>query len=439
MRSRVYCLFIVGLLLSIHSGWSQETAIPKLTGEPGSDAPADLATDWQTQTKEILNILGDDKLPTARRAALFEKLMKVKPSATEDVRLQFAYALLATSLKRYGDAQKITAQILTQADDYAPARALNARLLLLSNKTSQAVVELETLIESFDNPSNMVTEPQLEHCARLVGLVVGYFSGPADGSLRATALAELVTTAQAMPEPFKTAYESARLAIEEEFRILTEEGEQALKELREGLEKEAVAMRQKLEEQREKAASETDYARAEIQTNFAALNSQWQNTWNMGQAISREGDQLLRQELSLQLRIGMVPPPARDAQGRVNPNDQQRYIAEVNALQAALNNINYRIATVANQFDRVRAQGMLIERQMAATQAKAQQLGMTLAMQNESFNRLDAAIKQKEAAATKAEPKKKTPTQARLEKAFVTYDDFNVHKEKKLLADALDK
>lgn len=403
------------------------------------DAPAAAATDWKAQTKDVLSILGDDQLPTARRTALFEKLMKVKPSETDDVHLQLAYALFATSLKRYGDAQKLTAQILSQNSDYAPARALNARLLLLTNKSSQAIVELETLIQSFDAPPAVATEPQLEQCARFVGLVTGYFSGPAEGSIRPTALAELVTAAEKMPEPFKTAYESAKLAIEEEYRVLTEEGEQALKELREGLEKEAAAMRQQLEEQRAKAQSETDYAKAEIQANFAALNNQWQNAWNLGQSLSRQGDLLMREELSLQLRMGMVRPPARDAQGRVDVNDQQRYAAEMNGLQVALNNINYRIATVASQFDRVRTQGMLVERQMSGLQSRAQQVGMSLAMQNESFNRLDAAIRQKEAAATKAEPKKKTPAQLRREKAFMTYDDFNIHKEKKLLLDAVER
>jgi hypothetical protein len=74
---------------------------------------------------------------------------------------------------------------------------------------------------------------------------------------------------------------------------------------------------------------------------------------------------------------------------------------------------------------------------MAALQARAQQYGMSLAMQNESFNRLDNAIRQKEMAAGKAEPKKKSKEQLRRERAFATYDDFNIHKEKKLLLDSI--
>ena len=111
--------------------------------------------------------------------------------------------------------------------------------------------------------------------------------------------------------------------------------------------------------------------------------------------------------------------------------------AEVNALQGAINSLDYQIFGLSNQFDRVRAQGMLTERQMAGLQARAQQYGMSLAMQNESFNRLDNAIRQKEMAAGKAEPKKKTKEQLRRERSFSTYDDFNIHKEKKLLLESI--
>jgi hypothetical protein len=250
-------------------------------------------------------------------------------------------------------------------------------------------------------------------------------------------LAELVVAAQELPDDLKNAYESSKLAIEEEYRVLTEEGEEALKALREGLAKEAAMMREQLEAQRAKAANESEYARLELQTNFAQLNNQWQNAWNASQALSQQGNDLVRRQVALQASLAAIPPPIRDSQGQVDFNDQQRYLSQVNAIQVAINALDYQIFGVASQFDRVRAQGLLTERQMAALQARAQQYGLTLAMQNESFNRLDNAIRQKEMAAGKAEPKRKTKEQLRRERAFSTYDDFNIHKEKKLLLDAI--
>lgn len=395
------------------------------------------AFQWQSQVRDILSIVGDDKMPAIKRNVAYEELMKLKPSPQEDTRFQLAYVLLAINQKKNADALKLTEQILSVAGNDVPARALQARLMLLSFKNAPAVVELESLIEALRDPAPTASQAQLEHSARFLGLAIGYFSGPGHDSIRPTTLAELVTAAQALPNDLRNAYEGSKLAIEEEYRVLTEEGEEALKALRDGLEKEAAAMREQLEAQRAKAASEAEYAKMELQTNFARLSNQWQSSWNASQTLSQQGSNLLRRQVQLQASLAALPQPFRDSQGRVDFNDQQRYLAEVSALQGAINSLDYQIFNLSNQFDRVRAQGILTERQMTALQARAQQYGMTLAMQNESFNRLDNAIRQKEMAAGKAEPKKKTKEQLRRERAFSTYDDFNIHKEKKLLLDAI--
>jgi len=404
------------------------------------DIPAALSSEdlkWQTQARELLVIVGDDKMPLVKRSKVYTDLMKIQPSAKEDVRLQLAYALLALNQKKNADALKITQQIVSVSDHDASARAMQARLLLLSFKTTQAIVELESLIEALRDPAPTSSPAQLERAARFLGLAVGYFSGPGHESIRPTALAELVVAAQDLPENLKTAYESAKLAMEEEYRVLTEEGEEALKALREGLEKEATAMREQLESERAKAANDSEYARMELQTNFAQLNNQWQNAWNASQLLGQRGSDLIRRQAQLQASLGAVQPPRQDSQGNIDLNDQQRYQNDINFFQNAINNLDFQIASLSGQYNRVRAQGMITERQMAGLQARAQQFGMQLAMQNQSFNQLDNAIRQKEQAATKAEPKKKTKEQLRRERSFSTYDDFNIHKEKKLLLDSI--
>jgi hypothetical protein len=283
-----------------------------------------------------------------------------------------------------------------------------------------------------------VSAAQLESASRFLGLAVGFFNGPGRDSIRPTALAELIAAADKLPVELKIAYDSSRLAIEEEYRVLTEEGEEALKKLREGLETEAATMREQLEKERAKAADQSEYARLELETNFKNLSNQWQNTWNASQTLSQQADAMVARSIALQASLGAIPPPLTDAQGRVDPNDQQRYVIEVGRLQNAISNVNFQIASLASQLNRVNNQGMLIERQMQVAQARARQLGMNFAMQNQSFAQLDAAIKQKELAATKAEPKKKSNAQLRRERSFMTYDDFNVHKEKLLLLEAID-
>ncbi len=441
MRRLAVAAFVSSCFLVAQVGLAQDEPVvearvkpikPKSTAPVSPDALA-----WQTQAREVLSIVGDDKMPGAKRSAAYDELMKIKPSANEDPRFQLAYVLLAMNQKKTADALKLTEQILAVSGNDAPARAHHARLMLLSFKTAPAIVELESLIEALRNPAPTASPAQLEHAARFLGLAVGFFNGPGRESIRPTALAELIVAAQSLPNELKIAYEASKLTIEEEYRVLTEEGEEALRALREGLEKEAATMRAELEAQRAKATSEADYARAELQTNFAQLNNQWQNAWNASQNLSQQGSNLARRQIQLQASLGLIPPPIRDSQGRVDLNDQQRYLAEVNALQGAITALDYQLFGISNQFDRVRAQGLLAERQMSVLQTRAQQYGMTLAMQNESFNRLDNAIRQKEMAAGKAEPKKKTKEQLRRERAFATYDDFNIYKEKKLLLDSI--
>ncbi len=409
--------------------------------KPPTDKAADVSPEtlkWQTQAREILSVVGDDKIPQAKRGLLYTELMKLKPSPKEDTRLQLAYVLLAMNQKRNSDALALTEQIVSVADHDAAARALQARLLLLSFKTTKAIVELESLIESLRDPASTSSPDQLMHAARFLGLAVGFFSGPGSESIRPTALAELVVAARELPDELKEAYESAKLAIEEEYRVLTEEGEEALKALREGLEKEAAALREQLEAQKAKAASDSEYAKLELETNFARLNVQWQSSWNAVQLLGQRGSDLLRRQTQLQLSLGMIPPPRQDSEGNVDFNDQQRYLNEVGFLQNAITSVNFQIRDVAQDYNRAYAQGMIAERQMAGLQARARQVGLELAMQNLSFNQLDNAIRQKEQAAAKAEPKKKTKEQLRRERSFSTYDDFNIHKEKKLLLDSIE-
>ena len=441
MRRLAVAAFLSSCFLTSQPCWAQEEPQVEVRVEPIKPKQATPvspdALKWQTQAREVLTIVGDDKMPSIKRGAAYSELMKLKPSPQEDTRLQLAYVLLALNQKRNADAQKLTEQILSVAKNDAPARAHQARLLLLGFRTAPAIVELESLVEALREPAPTASPAQLEHAARFLGLAVGYFNGPGRDLIRPTALAELVVAAQELPKELHNAYEASKLAIEEEFRVLTEEGEEALKALREGLANEAAALREKLEAQKAQAASEAEYKKMELQTNFAQLSNQWQNAWNASQTLSQRGTNLVQRQIQLQATLAAVIPPRRDSEGRVDLNDQQRYLAEVNALQGAINSLDFQIFNLSNQIDRVRAQGMLTERQMGMLQANARQFGMNLAMQNQSFNQFENAIRQKEMAANKAEPKKKSKEQIRREKAFATYDDFNIHKEKKLLLDAI--
>lgn len=437
MRLAIRILCVTFSLFSADSLRAQEPG-GVVTPNPGSASAGQAdALSWKTQAIEVLNLISDTS-SVVKRGDVYTRLMELKPSDAEDPRFQLAYGLLALQQKKYIDALRMAEQIRGKSPDYVPAQVLHARTLLLTEKRAPAQAVLQALAKSLSQPDAKASPAQVESSARFLGLAVGFFNGPAKDTIRPTALAELIAVAEKLPVELRIAFDSSRLAIEEEHRVLTEEGEEALKKLREGLEKEATSLREQLESQRAKAADQSEYAKLELQTNFAQLNNQWQAAWNNSQILAQQGDSMLARSVVLQASLSAVPPPRKDSQGRVDPNDQQRYLFEVNNLQNAIGATNYQIAAIAGQYNRVQNQGMLIERQMQATQARAQQLGMTLAMQNQSFAQLDAAIKQKELAATSAEPKKKSSSELRRERAFATYDDFNVHKDKQLLLEAIE-
>ncbi len=445
MTARVLfaCLFAC-LCCSAPTVAQDKTAAPKPNQDQRNqdsvgDSAQDDTTAWQTQVRQVLAMLDGDKVTPAKRDAMYNELMKLKPNSTEAAQLQLSFAILSANQKRYADALKMTGQVLSANENDICARALQARLLMLTNKFTQAIVELERIVDALASGDAEGTIPQKEHAARLVGLATGYFTGPGEQTVRSTALTELKRAGERIPEPMNAAFESAKLAIAEEYRLMKEEGEAALKAHREKLEKEASELRKQLDDERARAKSEAEYARSELQTNFGMLQQNWQQAWAACQALQAQGDVLWRRETSLQLQLAAIPPPRTDSQGRPDPNDTARYAAEAAALQNAIGAVNWELANVASRYSNARSQGMLIERQMQGLQNRAQQLGMNLAMQSESFNRLDAAIRQKEADATNAAPKKKTAAQIRAERAFSLYDDFNPHKEKKLLLDAMEQ
>lgn len=386
-------------------------------------------------TQEVLNLIGNLKLPPAQRRELVNKYLSQKPA--DDPRAQYAVALLAMHEKKNTEALKMVTEIASGDSKYPMAQAAVARLLLVQNKRTQAVAELQKLIDLLADPAPLTPPAELEHVAGFLGLAIGYFTAPGKDTIRPTTVADLVTAAERLPDNVRLAYESSKLAIEEEYRLLTEEGEQALKDHREKLEREANLLREQLESARAKAASESESSRLQLQASYAQLSSQWQNSWNASQNLAAQANDAARRQATLGILITQVPPPRQDSQGRVDPGDQARYAFEVGNLQNSIASLDYAIFSLANQYDRVRRQGLLIEQQMQQMQAAAQQTGVKLAMQEASFNQLDATIAAKKLAADKAEPKKKTSNQQIRERAFATYDDFNVYVQKKLIEDSL--
>jgi len=232
-------------------------------------------TDWIARTRRILEIGGEERLSPAKKAEAYKELAALKPSDDEDPRSVFAFVLVAIVEKQWSSAQNHATELLERHRDYVPARVANARLFLVLDKKLPAIAELESLARELASPSSIVTADQMTAAAAFLGLAVGYFEGPGKESVKATALKELVAVSEKIPQTLKDAFTQARSAVSEEYRVLVEQGEEALKELRDGLAKDAEQMRANLEAEREKTREEAEKNKRNLESNFAQVKSKW--------------------------------------------------------------------------------------------------------------------------------------------------------------------
>jgi hypothetical protein len=134
----------------------------------------------------------------------------------------------------------------------------------------------------------------------------------------------------------------------------------------------------------------------------------------------------------------LLRPPVPDAKGNVDPIAQNRYQNDKRQSDTAITNLDFQLNQLSSQYDVANRNGMIAENQMNSIRLQAEKLGMTFAMQTESFAKAEKMIRGKEEkkqSSKKAEPKL-SGAQLRRAKAFATYDDFNFHKEQNLLIDS---
>ena len=183
---------------------------------------------WNLRAKRILEIGGETFADANQKNKAYKELGSLKPSSDSDPRYSYAFILVAMKEKQWSSAQKLVTELLECHEDYLPARAAKARMLLTLEKKLAAVAELELLAKGLESSSTIVSDDQLTEAARFLGLGVGYFEGPGKDSIKATALQALIATADEIPQSLQEPYSQARLAIENEYQVLMEKGEDAL-------------------------------------------------------------------------------------------------------------------------------------------------------------------------------------------------------------------
>jgi hypothetical protein len=396
-------------------------------------------SDWIASAKRILEIGGEEQDTKELKAKANKELVTLKPSMESDPRAVFAYTLVAMAGKKWDFAQEFSTELLNRHKNYVPARAAKARMLLILDKKLLAINELEILAKGLRSPASVVTPEQLESAAGFLGLAVGYLEGPGkDAAVKATSLKDLISTTEKIPQALQESFSTARAAIEEEYRMFVENGEEMLEKLREDERQASERKQAELDAKKEKTKEETEAAKKKLEANFGQAKSTWDNAWAKCKTLSQNANVLQMQKNQLIASQSLLRPPVPDAKGNVDPIAQNRYQNDKRQSDNAITNLDFQLNQLSSQYDVANRNGMIAENQMNTIRLQAEKLGMTFAMQTESFTKAEKMIRgkdKKEQSSKKTEPKL-SGAQLRKAKAFTTYDDFNFHKEQNLLIDS---
>ncbi len=396
-------------------------------------------TDWIASAKRILEIGGEEQDSAEQKAKANKELVALKPSMESDPRAVFAYTLVAMAGKKWDFALGFSGELLNRHKNYVPARVARARMLLILDKKLLALNELEVLAKGLGSPASGVTPEQLEYAAGFLGLAVGYLEGPGkDTAVKATSLKDLISTTDKIPQALRESFSTAREAIGEEYRILVENGEEKLEKLREDERQVSERKQAELDAQKEKTKEETEAAKKKLEENFGQAKLTWDKAWAKCKTLSQNANVLQMQKNQLIASQSLLRPPVPDAKGNVDPIAQNRYQNDKRQSDTAITNLDFQLNQLSSQYELANRNGMIAENQMNTIRLQAEKLGMTFAMQTESFTKAEKMIRgkeKKEQASKKAEPKL-SGALLRKAKAFATYDDFNFYKEQTLLLDS---
>jgi hypothetical protein len=396
-------------------------------------------SEWIASAKRILEIGSEEQDTAEQKAKANKELVALKPSLESDPRAVFAYTLVAMAGKKWDFAQGFSNELLNRHKNYVPARVAKARMLLILDKKLLALNELEVLAKGLGSPASGVTPEQLKYAAGFLGLAVGYLEGPGkDAAVKATSLRDLISTTDRIPQAFQESFSTAREAIGEEYRMLVENGEEKLEKLREDERQVSERKQAELDAQKEKTKEETEAAKKTLEANFGQAKSTWDTAWAKCKTLSQNANVLQMQRNQLVASQSLLRPPVPDANGNVDPVAQNLYQNNKRQSDTAITNLDFQLNQLASQYDLANRNGMIAENQMNAIRLQAEKLGMTFAMQTESFAKAEKMIRgkeKKEQSSKKAEPKMSS-AELRKAKAFATYDDFNFYKEQTLLLDS---
>jgi DNA replication initiation complex subunit (GINS family) len=426
MRLRILVATVAFSFLCIDRASAQDAATP-VSGELRAAVRALVNEPWAKSTDGLLK----GELAYRRAEAL----------APNDVRIDYAWALMQLRYLRFDEADKTLAGVVAVDGDLWDARRLRIRLAAQMKKHSAAFDEMDRLSERLAAKStDAARAEERREAIEFLGRMFAFYNGPATKGVTQSALADLRSRVLERLTPTeREQFSRAFGGVNDQFNQLADE-------------KARTAEAAKLAEQ---AAKEAALKRLEAERgNVAATQAAIQKQAADSEAKTREAVGKLDVQITpldaelarintigqgLRLEIGRLDATVGDLLAQADATDDDGFrnslLQQANILSARSRRLSFDYQVLDGQAAQihVRRNALLQERQghVARYEAEMRSLGVAATQLNRQEKRIDVQTKEAIKPATGNTPL--VQSQATTAASLGTYIDLSLEREKSRL------
>jgi hypothetical protein len=333
---------------------------------------------------EITKILETGWKPSAGNyTSAQEQFTQTKQAAPNDVRVDYAMALVSLQNHNLADASTHLEQALQSRKSLLPIRRLQVWVLISRRDTAAVKTAIAELVRVLKSDSSASNQAEIEETVRWLGGVMGFYSGPGSNQLKPEELAELNTQiSSGCKDGLETIYSDAKIAAGNQYSQLKEQLAEARKNVQEENESKLAIERNQTDAALNiatKQKSDTTALLEQLQQKFNAENP----------VLNAEGLQLSRQWDRVDNRLQNLQSQLDSEKRKPSKDQDSSRISQLNRdidreqddvkksrepLERRMREIRNQIRANANNLDAAKQQLQTISKRESVLSLKSKQL-----------------------------------------------------------------
>jgi hypothetical protein len=395
---------------------------------------------------EVSSLLEAGWRPSSKGLAAAEELYrKLRGDGRSDPRLAYAFALVQMRNHKYDEARSLLDVVLAADKNNVAVRRAKVWVLVITQKYTAALVELETLIKQVAAaPGGDDPEADAIRLIEFAGRVMGFIDGPAAQALsehvRANYRKRLVAPLSATQRKF---FEEGYSAVQRRFAELNLDRQQTRADAKADEERRQQRILQEVERDRAALAQETsklqeqaEKASAEVKQQLANLDAQLRPLAARQIRLEAQAAAIVREMAGLEVEIARLLELSDLVE---DPGEALALRAEARRLDIALGRYRVGLRGVEGDLATVAAQRVTLARERQLALAQQQAYAERIERRATDLRRAERRIAGQEDRANQP-PGGVTAAVVSLSnraKAFTTYEDFPYEEERARLLQSL--